>query len=115
MTLSIKKNHHEKVLTSIALINKSLTSLKKLTDDILNLKKITHATEDDEELDASEVMNDAPSKLAHVENYEKLTITKYIAFPDKPKPKPKPVRITAIIENLISNSIKCQGKEKMIT
>ena len=105
-------NRKDVAKTSLDHVRGSLSKLITLIEDILALTQIKNQEEQDVEVDIEALIDDALDKFSHLENFERLDIQKDLQYTAPLLLKKS--RITLIIENMITNSIKYQdlGEEQ---
>lgn len=104
----IDQNEIEEACMGINHARSSLTKLKDLIDDIIQLTVTRAKQEEEEEVYLAEIIDDSLEKFSHLEGFDSVTIKRNITTE---KLKTKRLRLSMIVENLLSNSIKYQNPE----
>ena len=107
---SIHNNERDKALLSLSHARNALQKLETLIEDILNLTEAKTKEEEAQDIDIHVLVKDALEKMEHMEAYEHLDVQIDLQF--KNTLWAKKSRVNMILENLISNAIKYQDREK---
>lgn len=106
----IDQQSYDNAKKSMSLVGDSLSKLDVLVKDILELTKTKNLIEDTQDIDLNHIINDVLQKLAHMDNFERLSIQTDLQLNEMVKSQES--RITLIVGNLISNAIKYQDLNK---
>lgn len=106
----LDNDNPDKTKEALGFAQSSLIKLEALVKDILTLSHAKNAQEDVQEIDIEEMVDEAISKLAFMENFDRIKVLKQINAPSILMAQKS--RLTLLLENLISNAIKYQDTEK---
>jgi PAS domain S-box-containing protein len=107
---AIKAENKDKALATLSLSQTSLEKLENLVKDILLLTQTKNEVEIEEYVAVDELIQEAIDKLRHLDDFKRLDIRKDLKFVDSLNVKKN--RLILIVENLISNAVKYQDREK---
>ena len=91
-------------------VKDSLVKLETLVQDILSLTETKNVAEDIQRLDVADLVQEAISKMDHMEGYERIKLHIDIQLTEDIIMQKN--RLVLIIENLISNAIKYQDPDE---
>jgi len=107
---AIQKDNADKALASLGHTKNSLVKLEVLVKDILMLTQVKNVEEEAQEVDLEALLTESLDKLRHMDNFERLEISRDLKFPALLKVKK--TRFVLILENLISNAVKYQDTDR---
>ncbi len=107
---SIKNKKNSRAIDMLELAQKSLRGLEHLIKNILSLTKMKNLEEEDKYLSVAEVIDSVLERLSQLNDFERLDVQVQSTF--KEKILTKESRFVLILENLTSNAIKYQDKNK---
>lgn len=92
------------------MVRDSLNKLELLVQDILQLARTKNANEDITDIYITAIIDEAIPKFSYMDGFDRLEIIKDLQYTIPVYTKKS--RLILIVENLISNAIKYQDKEK---
>ena len=107
---AIKSGDNEKALNITNMVRDSLNKLELLVQDILQLAQTKNANEEITDIDIAAIIDEAILKFSYMDDFDRLEIIKDLKYTKMVSTKKS--RLVLIVENLISNAIKYQDKEK---
>lgn len=107
---SIEEGSTETALKSIEHVQGSLVKLEKLVQDILTLTETKSVEEEVEEFEVDELVADVLSRLSYLEGFARVEVIKCFEAPNRITSGKS--RFQLIVENLISNAVKYQDRNK---
>ena len=102
----IKQNDNVNAFKCLDMASDMLSKLENLVQDILTLTETQHLQEENTTILIDELLNETLLKLNHMEGFDNITFKKTIKSQNSLISKKS--RMTLILENLLSNSIKYQ-------
>lgn len=100
----IEKKDTEETIPLIEMAERSVFKLKNLVEDIVGLIKTEQMKQENVELHFRRLVEGALEKMAHLENFDKISIT-IKDFHEKVFLGQK-IRLEQVLENLLSNAVK---------
>lgn len=111
MDEALQEEDKDTALECLGHVQSSLKKLEALVKDILMLTHAKNAEEALETVDFQSMVNDALEQFSHMDNFADLDVQLCLDYSDSFLTRKS--RLTNIVENLISNSVKYQDTQKM--
>ncbi|MFT2091204.1 PAS domain-containing sensor histidine kinase [Paraglaciecola sp. 2405UD69-4] len=110
---AVQNGETTNALVNIEYIQKSLQQLEELVKDILTLTLSKNEKETSVAVNIESIINDAITKLKHMENFERISLEVDVQCSEDVFTKKN--RLILIIENLLSNAVKYQDLTKKLS